>query len=239
MNVTVLRFDPSKDPEPYEKSYEVPWHEYITVLEALMYIYENYDPIAFDYSCRGRVCGRCGIMMDGEPCLACYTTIDSDRDISLAPLNGFPVIKDFIVDRSKFQDRISAIYDRQRYQPLTLEEIDTPYDPAIVEKAAGIEWCARCMLCISSCPVVNNPSGSDGYVGPAGLVALGLRFYDPNDQGNRVVEAVQNGLFDCIQCGKCDEVCPAAEIDHLGIYADLRAAAAEEGVVPTRQAKIQ
>ena len=237
MKVTVVRFDPAVDSEPYEQSYDVPWQEHITVLEALMYIYENYDPISFDYSCRGRVCGRCGVMLDGTPVLACYTVIDSDRAVLIEPLAGFPVVKDLIVDRSKIRDRVAAIYDRERYQPLKVEEIDQPYDPEIVAKTAAIEWCARCMCCVASCPVMNNPEGPGNFVGPAGLIAIGLRYYDPNDQGNRVVEAVQNGLFSCIECGKCDEVCPAGEIDHLAIYADLRAAAEEQGFVPADKAK--
>lgn len=66
MKITVTRFDPSQDASPYEQSFEVPYRDNITALEALMHIYENEEPIAFDYSCHGRSCGRCAMMVDGR-----------------------------------------------------------------------------------------------------------------------------------------------------------------------------
>ena len=63
MKITVTRFDPSQDASPYEQSFEVPYRDNITALEALMHIYENEEPIAFDYSCHGRSCGRCAMMV--------------------------------------------------------------------------------------------------------------------------------------------------------------------------------
>ena len=48
MKITVTRFDPSQDASPYEQSFEVPYRDNITALEALMHIYENEEPIAFD-----------------------------------------------------------------------------------------------------------------------------------------------------------------------------------------------
>ena len=68
MKITVKRYDPSKDNAPYETTYEVPHDdEYMTLLQALVYIHENEEPLAFDFSCRGRMCGRCAMMLDGEP----------------------------------------------------------------------------------------------------------------------------------------------------------------------------
>ena len=58
MKITVTRFDPSQDAAPYDQTFEVPFTDKMTALEALMYIYENEDPIAFDYACHGRSCGR-------------------------------------------------------------------------------------------------------------------------------------------------------------------------------------
>ena len=66
MKITVKRYDPSKDNAPYETTYEVPHDdEYMTLLQALVYIHENEEPLAFDFSCRGRMCGRCAMMLDG------------------------------------------------------------------------------------------------------------------------------------------------------------------------------
>lgn len=233
MKAAILRFDPAVDAEPYYASYEVPWREHITVLEVLMYVYENHDPIAFDYSCRGRVCGRCAMMLDGEPMMACYTPIDSDRDITIEPLKGFPVVRDLIVDKSKIHSRLSTMYNRIRYQPLTKEEVAAPYDHDAYDNIKPLEWCARCLSCIASCPTYSSPAGPGSFIGPAGIIALGMRHYDIHDQGDRIVEAVQNGLYECILCGKCTEVCPADEIQHLDVYAALRATAEERDLKPT------
>lgn len=234
MKVKVFRYDPAVDDAPAYETYEVEWKEHITVLEVLTNIYENHAPIACDSSCRGRVCGRCAMMLDGEPVMACYTPLKTDSDIVLEPLAGFPVIRDFIVDKRKLNTRISNISNKIRYQPMTKEEIEAPIDFALANKIKSLEWCSRCYSRVSSCPAYNNPSGSDGFVGPVGLVTLGLRFYDPNDQGDRVIEAVQNGLFTCILCGKCDSVCQADEIEHVSLYNELRAAAESRGLSPKK-----
>lgn len=69
MKITVKRYDPSKDNAPYDVTYEVPHDdEYMTLLQALVYIHENEEPLAFDFSCRGRMCGRCAMMLDGKRC---------------------------------------------------------------------------------------------------------------------------------------------------------------------------
>lgn len=39
MKITVTRFDPSQDAAPYDQTFEVPFTDKMTALEALMYIY--------------------------------------------------------------------------------------------------------------------------------------------------------------------------------------------------------
>ena len=93
MKLTIKRYDPSKDNAPYDVTYEVPHDdEYMTLLQALVYVHENEEPLAFDFSCRGRMCGRCAMMMDGKPVLACVEPID-DGNHTVEPLEGVPVIK--------------------------------------------------------------------------------------------------------------------------------------------------
>ena len=44
------------------------------------------------------------------------------------------------------------------------------------------------------------------------------------------MKGAQPAPFTCIQCGTCTSVCKALEIDHLSVWADLRAAAEERGL---------
>ena len=119
MKITVKRYDPSKDNAPYETTYEVPHDdEYMTLLQALVYIHENEEPLAFDFSCRGRMCGRCAMMLDGEPVLACVEPLP-DGSHTVEPLAGLPVVKDLVVDKSQVQEKIAETYKRVRVAPLT------------------------------------------------------------------------------------------------------------------------
>ncbi|MDD5805924.1 MAG: 2Fe-2S iron-sulfur cluster-binding protein [Eggerthellales bacterium] len=229
MKVTIQKYDPSVDAAPYWKDFEVEWHENMTVLETLHAVNNYQEPVAFDYSCRGRTCGRCAMAHNGTACLACVTLVDKDGKNEITPLPGFPVVKDLIVDKSKMTKRIADLSVRKRAWPLELEEVQAPVDPEIYAKIDPLEHCARCGVCVASCPVVQ-AVGPNQYIGPAGMLAIGLRFYDPYDQGDRIIEAVQNGLYMCIQCGTCDTVCKALEIDHLSVWNDLRAEAAARGL---------
>ena len=73
MKISVQKYNPSVDAEPYFGTYEIEHTEHMTLLEALVVINDTIEPIAFDYSCRGRVCGRCAMTLNGTPCLACVT----------------------------------------------------------------------------------------------------------------------------------------------------------------------
>ena len=230
MKISVQKYDPSVDEAPYTKEFEVEYRPNMTLLEALVAINDDQEPIVFDYSCRGRTCGRCAMALNGQPCLACVTLVEENGKNEVTPLPEFPIVRDLIVDKSMVNSRIANIMNRQRAFPLTLEEINEPVDPEIYAAMDPLEHCARCQVCTAACPVVKE-KGLKKYIGPAGMIAIGLRYYDPYDQGDRVVEAVQNGLWECTQCGTCDMLCKALEIDHQSVWKDLRAAAEKRGLI--------
>lgn len=231
MKAQVFRYDPTTDVSPHYETYEVPWRENITVLEVLMYIYENHDPIAFDYNCRGRTCGRCSLMLDEEPVVACFTPIKEDRDIVIEPLRGFPVIRDVVVDKSEIMDKIRIIELRQKVKPLEWADVEEKMDPKVFAKIDMLQWCAKCMCCVAACPIIVNMNDLERFSGPAVMVAVALRYYDPNDLADRVLQAVSEGLFECTLCGNCMRVCPAG-IDHLSVLMELRSEAEAKGFKP-------
>lgn len=236
----VFKYDPSRDTEPYYETYEVPWKPYLTVLEVLRYISENYEDIAFDYGCRARYCGRCGMMVNGKPVLACLTPVEPG-EVTIEPLKNFPVIRDLVVDRSRIKSRLFNIRPSiQRKKPMK-EIADVPYETFL--KTYSLNNCRECLLCYTVCPVINDPpKGSEMFCGPAVLLRLAQRFYDPRDEADRVAEAVHEGLWQCIMCGRCHEAClygsdvlkdlPLIYVDHLANYRALRKAAEERGLTP-------
>ena len=58
MKVTVVRYRPEQDDKPWEQTFEVPYIKETSVLEALFYIKDHFEPsLSFRWSCRMAVCG--------------------------------------------------------------------------------------------------------------------------------------------------------------------------------------
>ena len=74
MKITVVRYRPEQDDKPWEQTFDVPYIHETSVLEALFYIKDHFEPsLSFRWSCRMAVCGSCGMMVNGVPHLACKT----------------------------------------------------------------------------------------------------------------------------------------------------------------------
>src|SRR5690606_34200998 len=97
-------------------------NEHMSFLEMLdvlneRLIEEGDDPVAFDHDCREGICGMCGIVINGVPhgpqsrTTTCQLHMrqfkDGPYEVWLEPwrAQGFPIIKDLVVDRGAF-DRI-------------------------------------------------------------------------------------------------------------------------------------
>lgn len=102
IKVKVFRFNPKIEDSPHYDVFEIPYIEGMSVLNALIYIYENLDSsLAFPYSCRIGRCGWCTLLINGKASLTCTTPVKGD--IVVEPLPLFEVIKDLVydIDRSK------------------------------------------------------------------------------------------------------------------------------------------
>ncbi|MCD4677504.1 MAG: hypothetical protein K8S18_16145 [Desulfobacula sp.] len=102
MIVSIFRFDPSVDKEPYYKKYEVPWVKGMSAMNALDFIYQNIDSTLAYYDhagCDLGICGRCTGRINGKPGLFCQTPVKGD--IVLEPLSKERVLKDLITKSKK------------------------------------------------------------------------------------------------------------------------------------------
>jgi fumarate reductase (CoM/CoB) subunit B len=223
----IFRFNPSTDKKPRYERYKIPWREKLTVLEVLRYVYENYSPVAFRYGCRSGFCGRCGVMVNKKPVLACLEFLKPGF-VKIEPLRGLPIIRDLVVDRSKFEVRTLQLNQGlvRTNKPIREPEI---LSGAEVQKISEVLKCRSCYLCEIACPVVE--INWENSCGPALRVRnLALRIFDPRDQLDRVVEVVSEGLWYCTHCGRCKEVCPS-DIDTIQIFRDISEIVVKKGLI--------
>jgi succinate dehydrogenase/fumarate reductase iron-sulfur protein len=220
------------------KSYDFPVEdetEIWSVLKALHYINENVEPISYDYNCRWGGCGRCGIMVDSFPKLACWARIEPGGSYDIEPLNGFPVIKDLVVKREMALERfVKSDLSVKTYKPLT--EI-RPLDPSIwwgtsedgmTQKDFG--RCRECMSCYTVCQALQIEKKWERFIGPGAMMQVAARWLDTEDESDRLSQAVFSGVFECVQCGNCVAVCPA-HINIRQVNKRLMDAAIETGYV--------
>ncbi len=208
--ISILRYDPQKDAEPYTQSFEVPFDDTMSVLDALGYIKDNLDKhLSYRWSCRMAICGSCGMMINNYPRLACKTFLrDYPDGILLEPLNNFPIEKDLIVDMTPFIERLEAI------KPYILGNDRKPEDgpnnqtPAQMAKYKQFAACINCGLCYAACPQFGlNPE----FLGPAAITLAHRYNLDSRDNGkNARMELLngENGVWSCTFVGFCSEVCP-------------------------------
>lgn len=203
-SVTIRRYDP-EGRGSCEVTYEVPFEPGMTVLETLRYIYENYDgSLAFNYGCRYGRCGTCAVMVNGRPSLICRD--GSLKEMKIEPLYNFPVVKDLVIDRSEFDTRLNKIrpWLHRRLKPSSNPEV---LDPKDFDDFRVVSRCIECLSCLTVCPVFT--AGKYEYGGPSLHVSLARHILDPRDELNRIPMAFSEGLFNCTECGRCQEVCPS------------------------------
>jgi succinate dehydrogenase/fumarate reductase-like Fe-S protein len=100
VKITISRFNPAIDKEPYLQTYLVPVSEGMSVLGALDYIYETLDSTLAYYdhaACAQGICKTCMSKINGEPALLCQTHITGD--VIVGPLDKYIVIRDLVTTR--------------------------------------------------------------------------------------------------------------------------------------------
>jgi fumarate reductase iron-sulfur subunit len=226
----IARYSPEQDHEPRFESFEVPVYREWVVLDALNHIKDTVDgTLTYRWSCRMGICGSCGMMVNGEPKLACATFLSSyaqkGHSIRIEPLRYFPVVRDLVTELSDFLLKLTKVKPwlvRKEEPPLVQGEfLQTPEQ---VDRYRQFSMCINCTLCYAACPVV----GLDPvFVGPA-AIALAQRYnMDSRDQGaeeRTAVLAHPDGIWGCTFVGECTRVCPK-HVDPAGAIQQYKIAA--------------
>lgn len=179
--------------------------------------HEGQDPIAFDSDCREGICGMCGVVINGEAhgpvqTTTCQLHMRSFKDgdvIDIEPwrAEGFPILKDLIVDRSAFDRIIQAGGYISAPTGAAPDAHAAPVPKNDADKAFDAATCIGCGACVAACP-----NGSAMLFTAAKITHLGLLPQGQPERDFRVLGMVNQhdaeGFGGCTNIGECAAVCP-------------------------------
>jgi succinate dehydrogenase / fumarate reductase iron-sulfur subunit len=149
------------------------------------------------------------MVINGKEGLACKTNVSNipqGKDITLRPLNHFPVIKDLVVDMEpffkKYEEAMPYFEPKELSSEPAIVRPDTPERQAI-----GMSTdCIACGCCVSSCTMCHY---HEGYAGPAALNRAFTLLADKRDGlFDERLNAVLASCYNCRTEFNCTEVCP-------------------------------
>jgi succinate dehydrogenase/fumarate reductase iron-sulfur protein len=190
------------------QDFEVPCQPAMRVLDALNWVAENAaSDLAFRWFCGSKMCGTCAVRMNGREVLACWEA--AEPRMTIEPLRNLPVIRDLVVDRGPFESKVAEL-EPWIERPAPYPGFPEPLTHKEMKHASKAIDCIGCMCCYSACPVIGLGDLTD-FAGPAPLVQLGQTALDPRNDPAKVARSLaRTGIFHCVSCYKCEEVCPAA-----------------------------
>lgn len=213
LNVKIKRYNPEKDDAPHWETYEVPGEPTDSALDLLLYVKWHLDgTLTFRKSCAHGICGSDAMKINGENKLACSVLIQDlvsgeGDTIKFAPLPAAPVIKDLVIDQSRFFEKYRAVKpwlmtdgpapEREREQ--SQEEFD------IIEDATK---CIMCGACTHACP---STWSDPDYLGPAAMLKAYRYTFDTRDDGadeRLPILDSDEGLWKCYTIFNCNQACP-------------------------------
>ncbi len=210
LTLRIKRFQKERDPSQWLETFEVETKKGMNLLEALLRIQDEQDgTLSLRYSCRGAVCGSCGMRVNGQLVLACRTSVADllGKSVLIEPLPYFPVIRDLIVNMSLFFDHYREIEPYLHGKPLA-SHLEYAMEEEERKEIDSYIQCILCGICFASCPAFErNPQ----FLGPA-MLAKAYRFLaDSRDE--RITEVLDQvndhqGVWGCNTVYQCVKVCP-------------------------------
>ncbi len=205
----IKRFNPEIDKAPHFENYEMELEETDRVLDGLNEIRWRIDgTLTFRRSCEHGICGSDAMRLNGVNRLACKTLIkDVGRRVKVEPLIGFPVVKDLVIDQSRFFDSYRSVlpYLINDDIPPPRERLQSPQER---ERFDDTTKCILCAACTTACP---SAWTDEEFVGPAAIVQAHRFIFDSRDQGgaDRLARlSGRHGVWGCRTIFNCSLACP-------------------------------
>jgi succinate dehydrogenase / fumarate reductase iron-sulfur subunit len=210
----VYRYNPETGGNGRFQEFQVDYQSGETILDCLNKIKGEQDgTLTYRMSCRSAICGSCAMRICGHTRLACKTQVgdllELYDEITVEPLQNFPVIKDLVVDLTTHWEKVEAVMpylmpavgeappEKERLQ--SPEQFDTVFEVAT---------CIQCSACVSDCTSLE---ADEKFLAPAAL-AKAFRFAgdsrDAAEKERLSKLAKEGGIWDCVRCYECSQVCP-------------------------------
>ncbi|HEX7409900.1 MAG TPA: succinate dehydrogenase iron-sulfur subunit [Candidatus Binatia bacterium] len=208
----------SPSSKPYWQDFEIPYKPQHNVISVLMEIRRNpvtrdgtsTTAVVWDASCLEEVCGSCTMVINGRVRQACTALIDkSEQPIVLEPMTKFPVVRDLMVDRSRFFEDLKKVH---AWIPL-----DGTYDigpaprvsPETQEFRYALSRCMTCGCCLEVCPQYNDHSPFMGAAIMSQVVLFNTNPTGAMNKDERLQTVMGNGgISDCGNAQNCVKACP-------------------------------
>ena len=203
-----------------------------TVLQGLNRIKWELDgSLAFRKNCRNTICGSCAMRINGRSALACKEKVKNELtnelaisaaklpEITVAPMGNMPVIKDLVVDMSRFWEHLEAVEPYVSTQARAVPErefLQTPEQRSRLNQSGN---CIMCGACYSEC---NAGEVNPDFVGPHALAKAQRMVEDSRDTDTEARLEEYNkgtqGVWGCTRCYLCNAVCPMGvePMDRIG-----------------------
>lgn len=210
----IHRYNPETGGNGSLKEYRAEYEKGDTVLDCLNKIKAEQDgTLTYRMSCRSAICGSCAMNICGHTRLACKTQVSNllelYDEITVKPLQNFPVIKDLVTDMRAYWEKVEAV------MPYLIADGGAPapqkeslQSPEQFNTVFEVATCIMCSACASDCTSLE---ADEKFLAPAAL-AKAFRFAgDSRDaaQKDRLKELVkEGGIWDCVRCYECTQVCP-------------------------------
>jgi fumarate reductase (CoM/CoB) subunit B len=204
VTLRVYRFNPEGMEAPHYEDYQVPYSKGMTVLDGLIYIYENEDSsLSFRWSCKNVQCGTCGMMVNGEAALACERQLESGEIVKVDPF-PLPIIKDVVTDFSSIEDKRVRVFSK--LTPAGRPEILSPEE---ISPLISLHKCLDCHICDIVCPLNKGKTRiePESFL-PADLVQLASMVFNRREEEDHRGFAYSKKMYQCLTCGACVKACP-------------------------------
>lgn len=220
----VQRYNPETDEAPHLETYDVELEETDRVLDGLNEIRWRIDgTLALRRSCQHGICGSDAMRINGVNRLACKALIrDVGDHVRVEPLLGLPLIKDLVVDQTRFFEQYRSVL------PYLINDEPAParerlQSPRERERFDDTTKCILCGACTTACP---SAWADEEFVGPAAIVQAHRFIYDSRDRGSaRRLERLsgRHGVYGCRTIFNCTRACPR-EIEVTRAIAEVKRA---------------